>query len=322
MTTASLNSLTSRLGELGPTVISSHISPDPDAVGSAVGLAFLLKSLGIETSVYLADPVPERMQRLLARFAVSHELPDKHIKNLIVVDTASERRLGPQAAELLKGRFVINIDHHFSNSAWGDLSYIQPQASATALIIWQIARSMQLNITPEVANLLYAGLIDDTGGFSYSNTSAEAFICAADLVGCGADPAFVGTELYYSVPERSIRLHALASADLKTTAGGAIAYIVVSRAMLEQAGARLEDVESLVDLCRKMKGVLAAVLFVELADAWKISLRSKVESLNVNVVAEQFGGGGHQAAAGCRLSGDIALVKQQIIAQLEKMLGV
>ena len=313
-----LKDLTAGIAGLDSAIVSAHIAPDPDAIGSSTALALGLARLGKRTSVYLADGVIEKMRPLIRSVAVSNKIPDERASAVLVVDTAAKKRVGDFYADLFtRGERVFNIDHHVSNDGWGDINYIDGQAAAAAVIVFEILKELNVKFDSELANLLYAGLIDDTGQFRYSNTDRRALETAAALVELGAQPYVVANALYYSVPARVQKLRALALSGIKLELGGRAAIVVVTKEILAEAGAKDEDTEGLIDEARALEGTECAVLIRELQlGGWKISLRSKRLDFDVNQIAGKFGGDGHVAAAGCKITGTVEEVRTVLLREI------
>lgn len=294
-------------------LIASHISPDPDALGSCFALQRGLATIGIAGTVYLSEPIPERLQNLFGNAIYTLDAPSRKYPALIGLDTASKKRLGPEFPRLLDyAERVFNIDHHASNEMWGSVNFVRPDVPATAVLVLAVLESLRASIDAQTANMLFAGLSDDTGSFRFSNATETAFAAAARLQRLGAEPEKIANALYFSLPERTIRLRARAMSSLKFVAAGKIALVAVSESLLQEVGAKPEDTDGLVDIARSCEGVVGAVFLRELADGWKASLRSKSSTFDVNAVAAEFGGGGHVAAAGCRVPGPLAEAEQLI----------
>jgi phosphoesterase RecJ-like protein len=252
---------------------------------------------------------------------VVHEIPARTFSALVVVDTASEKRVGPGVGELrTRAERTYNLDHHVSNVGWGERNYIDADAPASALIVWELCRELGVAVVPQIANLLYAGLLDDTGGFCFSNTNARSFRCAAALVDGGADPEKVANALYFNQPLRLLKLHALALQTLSLELGGRVSLISITARGLERCGAKAEDVEGIVDLARRVEGTQVAIFQRELDDGWKFSLRSKDPRIDVNEVAATFGGGGHTAAAGCKITGSEEEARDRVLRRVAEVL--
>lgn len=315
-----LAELGKELKSLKSAIVTSHIAPDADAIGSSAALALALQSAGVKVSLWYGEPVPSRLDALLTEIKPVRELPPK-VDALVVVDTATRARVSGASEELFaRADRVFNIDHHVSNPDWGDVNYLDADAAASAAIVFRLAEAAGFSVTPAMAQLLYGGLLDDTGCFRFSNTTQEALAVAGALVGAGAEPARVAELLYFTVPQRVLQLKALAMAGMRLLCGGKIAFVCITRKELERCGASPEDTEGIIDEARLIEGTAGAVFMRELEEGWKFSLRSKDERLDVNAVAGRFGGGGHRAAAGCKLTGTQQQVEEQILAALDEAL--
>lgn len=296
-------------------LIAGHIAPDADAVCSATALAASLIAKGITAKVYFADQLSSQLKTVSAKVPVVHEVPLEPFDCLIAVDTASETRLGDKYADLRgKAGLCITIDHHVSNEGWGDVNYIDPEAPSTCSIILDILRRIdEALITPAVASSLYAGMMDDTGGFCYSNTTAKSLADASELVAAGAKPHVVSQALYESKSVETLRLTAASMGTLRKIASGEFAVMHVDFKMIKEAGATAADAEGLSNQVKQLHGVKGAIFLRQTPRGWKISLRSKSDDLDVNLLASQFGGGGHRAAAGCTIPGEL----EDVILKLE-----
>ena len=302
-------------------IVSAHISPDADAIGSSAGLALGLARLGKKAAVYLYDPVIEKMRPLVGDAPIVNQLPNVSVDAVVVVDTASRRRVGEDGDGLFKlGKTVVNIDHHISNDNWGDHNYIDSAAAASAIIVYELLSELGNGFDTRISNLLYAGLSDDTGQFRYSNTDKRSLTTAAALVEIGAEPHIVANAMYYSVPTRVQRLRALALAGMQIELGGRAAIVVCTKEMLSEAGAKDEDTDGLIDEARAVEGTDCAILIRELSQGWKISLRSKRLDFDVNRIAGIFGGGGHAAAAGCKIGGSLEQVQAALLGEVKQAL--
>jgi phosphoesterase RecJ-like protein len=219
------------------------------------------------------------------------------------------------ALEGLDGRFLINIDHHYSGRPFADVNWIDPNACATAELIFRLAREAGVPISAEIATCLYAAVLTDTGAFGYSGTNATTFALARELVLAGADPVRISQQIYFSSSTSKMRL--LGAALSKLQQEGTLAWMYVTRDEMDRCGAIDEDCEGLANWLLGIKDVQVAVFFRELADRyqWRASLRSK-GGLNVAEVAERFGGGGHICASGFALPGPLSVATERVLAHL------
>lgn len=284
-------------------LITSHINPDGDAVGSSLGLTRVLRKLGKSSMVWLHDPVPGLYSVLpgAERVHVGTEPPKgfpEQFDAVIVLECPGLERCGLADAITGAGLPVLNIDHHLGNEPYGQVNWVDTAAPAVGVLVHRIARALHIDLDPATADCLYLALVTDTGGFRHSNATADAFDAAADLVREGAAPDKVSQWLYESRPESAVRLQAIVLQSLELHDEGRVATAHIDHDMVEAAGAEPGDSEGLIDIPRSIAGVQAVALFRRLEDGrWKASLRSRGE-VSVERVARRRGGGGHQNAAG------------------------
>ncbi len=282
-------------------LLTSHANPDGDAIGSTIAAARLLRQLGKSATVWLRDPVP-RLYRDLPGSGRIHtgEEPPSHFPDsfdtAIVMECPSTDRTGLEDA--LSNLPLINIDHHLGNELYGSVNWVDTAAPAVGEMVFRIARAMNLAIDRDTADCLYLTLVTDTGGFRFSNTTAETFDAAAELVREGASPETISKWLYESQPEAVLRLVGEMLRTLEVHAEGRVATAWMTREMVARAGAGPGDSEGLIDYPRSIAGVEAVAMFRELeGGGFKVSLRSR-GTVNVERIARRFGGGGHRNAAG------------------------
>lgn len=306
-------------------LLTSHVNPDGDALGSMLGLGLSLESIGKEVLFYNADGVPPHLDFLPHGGRVSASLEDMEgtFDASLILDCTDVGRVGEAfQRELGSGRFgkTVIIDHHHTKRRSADLHVLFPKAGATGEIIYSLLKHLGVNPSPDAATCLYTAILSDTGSFHYSNTSSRVMRAAADLVDLGAVPWKVSEAIYESEPLRKLRLLALALPTLEVSDGGRVASVVVDDAMLRKACCGKADTEGFVNFPRSIKGVYVAVLFRQEEDSkWKISLRSK-GGVNVAEIAEGFGGGGHERAAGCSIDGSLAKVKEAVLSSISEAL--
>jgi phosphoesterase RecJ-like protein len=282
-------------------LLTSHRNPDGDAIGSEIGLKRLLHRLGKETTIWNRDPTPA-VYRPLPGSEEIHAGPEPPagfptaFDAAIVLECTQPDRTGLEGP--LESLPLINIDHHLGNEGYGEVDWVDTSAPAVGAMIFRLAAALGLAIDPETADALLLTLVTDTGGFRYSNTTAEAFDAAAELVRHGARPQTVSHWLYESQPEPMLRLLGEMLRTLELHCGGRIATVSLTREMNEKSGARPGDSEGLIDYPRSIAGVEAVALFRQLDEGgFKVSLRSRGR-LDVQRIADRFGGGGHKNAAG------------------------
>ena len=297
-----------------------HKSPDGDALGSALALAMVLEARDKEVVIYCWDDVPyfyrflpqwQRVKRVRSQEeVVFHPL-------VVGLDSSDLGRL-PFLESKPPGR-VINIDHHPTNTRWGDVNLVEPQVSATGEVVLRLLEMWGVDITPDVATCLYTAIFTDTGGFRFSNTTETSLLACYNLVKRGARPYEIATEVYESYSPGRMRLLGLALNTLSMADDGRIAWILVTRDMMDSTGTGPEDTEEFVNFPKSIKGVEVALLFRETERGVKVSLRSKGR-VDVAAIAFSLGGGGHKAAAGCDLALSMDEALEKVIPVVEEAL--
>lgn len=293
-------------------VLTSHARPDGDAIGSALAFSEILKKMGKLADIVMRDGVPRIYQPLpFASGVVQADRINGNYEAAIVLECDSIQRT---RLEGLEKHFLISIDHHLSGKPFGNINWIDPTAVATAEMIYRLAQTANVKISPEIATCLYTALLTDTGSFMFEGTNDRTFALARELVLAGANPAYCARNVYFGHSTAKMRLLGAALSNLHRE--GPIAWISVSCEQMEQVGAKEEDCEGLVNYALSIQDVEVAVFFRELADGrYRVSLRSK-GNMNVASVAERFGGGGHQCAGGLSLEGPLDNAVEKILTQL------
>ncbi len=296
-------------------LVLSHVDPDGDAAGTALGLAWILREAGKKAQVLLPGGAPELYAFLPGALDIgaSPEEAWAEADAIVSVDATSPSRLAGLAPLLEFGLPVANVDHHPDNTRFGDVNLVDSSACAASLLIWEVARDAEFTVGRDAAECLYTGIFTDTGRFTYSNTDARALEAAAALAARGADSHRVASCVYGTQTVASVRLLAKALDSLEIHADGQAACLVVTRSMLEETGATLEDADGFSNWSRSLQGVKVGVFLRETEDGTiKISFRSN-EGVEIDGVAGRFGGGGHARAAGARVPGPLAQAKQDVL---------
>jgi phosphoesterase RecJ-like protein len=302
-------------------LLTSHLSPDGDAVGSELGLARVLRKLGKGAVVWNRDPAPPLYAPLpgSARIHVGEEPPagfPEAFNAVLVLECPSLDRTGLHEKLSASGLPNVNVDHHLGNQQYGQVNWVDTAAPALGEMIHRLAAALKVGMDEDTATCLYLALVTDTGDFRFANTTAEAFEAAAALVREGAKPETVSQWLHESRPEPSLRLLGDMLQTLERHDGGRIATAVLTREMFTQAGAGAGDSEGLVDYPRSIAGVQAVALLREVgANRWKVSLRSRGD-VDVEQVARRHGGGGHKNAAGFTTDATLPQLRERLVGEL------
>jgi len=293
-------------------LLTSHARPDGDAVGSALACAQILRSLGKQADVVLSDGIPYIYRPLpYADQVMQGSAINGYYETAIILECDS---LARTRLDGLESKFIINIDHHLSGKPFGHVNWIDPQACATAEMIYRLGREAGVKITREIATCLYTAVMTDTGSFRFAGTTDRTFTLAGELVRCGADPVRCAQDVYFANPTSKMRLLGSALATLRRE--GNLVWMHVTRAQIDDCGAFDEDAEGLVNYAISIAGVQVAVFLREMPDKrYRVSLRSK-GAVNVAAIAETFGGGGHYSASGCSLDGPLAVATERVLAQV------
>lgn len=299
-------------------LITTHVNPEGDAIGSELALAISLSSMGKNVSIINQDPVPSKYQFLPWSDKVKTNSNVNEIFDAaFVLDCSSIDRTGSVGRLLNKADIIINIDHHLTNSSFAHISYINSSASATGELVYEIIKKMKIKISKDIAINLYTAIFVDTGSFRYSNTTPSALRIAAELIESGVDPWYISEKIYETEPLKKLKLLALTLGTLEVIFDGRVASIVITKEMLDRTGSTIETTEDLINYPRSIENVEVAVLFREEGDnIYKVSFRSK-GNVNVAKICEKFGGGGHRNAAGCNMYGSLNEVKASIYEVLK-----
>src|SRR3989454_6533898 len=309
-------------------VLTTHVNADGDGVGSEVGLWHLLRARGVNPVIANPTPVPERFHFLLPDGADTSGGAVKQLERaevIVVVDISDLGRLGDLAhAVRTRGVPVVCIDHHVSK---GSLPpgprLLAPEATATAELVFDLASALDWPLSPEAARALYVGILTDTGGFRFSNTSARALRIAGALLERGVDPESIYERVYASAPEGRVRRLAEVLETLVVEPEVGLAWVTVPPDALDRHGATPDDLDGIVEFPRSIAGVRLALLFRQIANGrGKVSFRS-MGGVNAADLAHRFGvgGGGHAKAAGVSFEGSLADVQGKVLAAAREYLG-
>ncbi|MFM2295606.1 MAG: hypothetical protein RLZZ350_2019 [Verrucomicrobiota bacterium] len=302
--------------------IVGHVRPDGDCIGSQLGLALALKAEGKKVTVWNENSIPAKLKFLDRENLFEKPKPGHRFDLVIAVDCASYERLGAVGACVSKRDQLINIDHHVSNTRYGDLNWISSREPSSGELIFRLLKTARWPITKPIADLLFTAISTDTGSFQYATTRPGTFHAGAELVTRGADLAKICDEVYQSYPLSRARLLKHVYSKFKLTHHDRVAYFWLKQADLARTGAESNDTEGLIDHIRAIEPVVVACVFEELEpELTRISLRSKTEKVNVSEICALFGGGGHHAAAGARIPGRPLTTQRRVIAAVKKAIN-
>ena len=298
-------------------LVCSHARPDGDAVGSMLAMGMLLQQLGKQADLLTPDGLPVVYRNLPDADSVSFALSARgRYDAVILLECDGIDRAGLHG---LDRYFSINIDHHVTGSNWANLNWIDHEAVSVGELVYRLVQASGAVVTQQMATCLYTTLLTDTGGFLYGSLRASTFALARDLVLAGADPVRIAQDVCFSAPISKMLILGAALSNLKRD--DRITWLSISNEDMVRACAADEDCEGIVNYALGIAGVEAAVFFRELPESRiRISLRSK-GSINIAAIAEQFGGGGHEFAAGCTVEGPLSLAIERILSPIRSVLA-
>ena len=258
-------------------VISGHVNPDGDCLGSALALAGVLRSLGKQVDVLLVEDVPvEPGLRFLPGFEslIPAERYEGKPEAFVYVDVSVRERIGVGAAIADAADVRLAIDHHAGTEDVAEFNYIDPSAAASTILVWEVMRELGVDPTPEIALCAYTGLMTDTGRFQYQNTDVRAFETAAQMVAAGAQPSLAGREFYQNRALPSLLLEQRMISRMEMLLGGECSFSYITLSDFAECGAENSDAEALIDTLRSVRGVRMACILKERDGFVRGSLRA------------------------------------------------
>ena len=307
-------------------VLTTHVRPDADAIGSEVAMAGLLDQLGKEVRIVNASPVPPRLAFLdpdkkclqLGTQVSEAEALDTDVH--MILDTSAWGQLAEVGRVFKKTAAVkVVIDHHIFAEDLGALNLKDTEAEATGALVFQFAQEMNLAITPTIGTAIFAAIATDTGWFRFPSTTSETMRTIASLIDLGILPAVVYRQLYEHCTLGRIKLVGRALTRMMLDCGGKLAWTYVTLVDYRETGAEPPDTEDLVNECLTVEGIEAAFILIEQTNGnIKASLRSR-SHLDVSQIAGKFGGGGHKQAAGTILPGPLAVAQAKILTAMKTL---
>lgn len=319
MTTDPRERIAARIKGSRRIAVTSHLRPDGDSLCTALALARACEILGKEAAIVNRDetPVP------FSSFPETHrvrigQIDASEFDTVVLLECADVSRSGQEG---LQSAYKINIDHHYSNTPYADINWIDPEAPAVGEMAFELCPFLGITPTPEIAELLYCAIASDTGSFQFSNTTARALGASTELVRLGASPIRVSERLFNNNPPEKIRLLGRVLSTLTMNERGNIACISMFRGDVESLNMNAVDTEDMTTLARSIRGVEMVLFFKEMSpETFRVSLRSKGRA-NAARVAEHFGGGGHVHASGFTAYGPYERLSVEVPRTVEALLA-
>lgn len=305
-------------------IVTSHVNPDGDNIGSSLGMYYFVKKLGKKVAYVLNDEYPNNLMYLYDENIkkISSDI-DERGQIVIALDSGDYSRICIDEDILVSSKEIICIDHHSSNQGYGNLQYIDSKASSTCELVYNVIKryeeiKSQKYIDATIATALYTGLVTDTGNFQYSNTESSSFLMASDLIYRGANKMDVVTNIYQSNTLKYYKILGEALNNLEVI-DEKIAVMTVSKDMMERNNIDYSDIDSITPYSRDIEGVELGIFIKEKEiGEIKVSLRSKT-SFDCTVLAKKFNGGGHMRASGCTiLNSNVVDARKMLIEEAKK----
>lgn len=307
-------------------LISGHISPDGDSLGSMIALVRLLNQAGYQA--YASADV-NALGKLRILEGVEEMIPLRKLKNkkfdlFIAVDCGALSRLPPEIRPYAEKLPKVCIDHHITNDgSFGDAKILDPSASSASELVWRFAKWMEWKLDRASAEALWVGMITDSGRFAYDSTSPQTLRAAGDLMKYGVRTAYFNDLIYCSFSRKSIELKRIAWRSLHIWKNRKVAEVTLTRDDFRSVRGTKADAEDIIEIPRMVAGNEIAVFFYQIPDRTKevrCSIRTR-GNLDATVLAGKFGGGGHRKAAGCTITGTMNSVKRRVRAAIKELLA-
>ncbi|MDD5044712.1 MAG: bifunctional oligoribonuclease/PAP phosphatase NrnA [Candidatus Omnitrophica bacterium] len=303
-------------------LITTHINVEGDALGSELAFAGLLKAKGKKVFILNQDKVPQEYSFLPGTKSVRTELNNFNFDVAAILDCSDLNRSGEIRKVFKKDTFILNIDHHISNSRFAQINWVKPHASSTAEMVYELFKKMRVPLNKNDAMALYAGILTDTGSFRYSNTTYKTHAMAAELLKHGIIPKEVYKHIYQSNTFEDMKVLAGMLSSAERDKRGGLIWFTIPQKVLRQANPHFDFTEHVLSFGRKIKGAEVVALFKEnLGNKYqiKVNLRSQGKC-DVNKIAKYFGGGGHRSASACTINGRLAVVRRDVLSKIKAVL--
>jgi phosphoesterase RecJ-like protein len=308
-------------------LLASHIHPDGDAIGSLVALGLSLKKMGKNVTLFNECPVPKVYRFMKGVEEITMDVEDfSRFDTAVILDCADLVRIGKCSGKVAQIPVVMNIDHHATNTGFGSFKQIDTSACATAEIVYEILKQLDVSLSSEIAEAIYVGVLTDTGSFRFANTTREAFDISREMVNCGVNPYKVADHIYGTYSLGSIKLLHKILGSIEVSQNGKLSILSLTQEMVNETGTHPEDIIGLVHYAKHIKDVKVAALIQEApitgrcdeGTLFHVSLRSD-GSVDVGIIASLYGGGGHPKSAGFSTHLTYLELKRQMFQYAETM---
>ena len=312
-----------KLDEYENIYLTAHVNPDGDSIGSTLALAnFMKDKMNKEVSIVIKDNIPSNFKFLPGVDLIQTDTSNiEGIDLLITLDCGNKDRLALDKRLVDSAKYIINIDHHITNTQFGDINFVDIKSSSTGEVLYDMIKIMNYDLNKEIATCLYVSISTDTGSFKYTNTTSKTHLVASELLEKGIDLETINIELYQKRSLEKTNLLLESMKNLTLLENNTVGVVAVDNDILKSSGAKAQDSELIVDFIRGIDVVnLACVLRPIDEQSTKVSMRSK-KDIDVSKIALVFGGGGHAKAAGCTINANVVEAREIIIKEILKYLG-
>ena len=313
-----LDDILEQINQAEKIVILTHENPDGDAVGSSLAMYHALKAYGKSPDLIIPEH-PRVFDCLPGINEIKTQSDIEHYDLAISLDCATIKMLNGFSKYFENAKVKVCVDHHSTNTMFGDYNYVNPAAPACAQILLVVLEYFGIEITKEIGTCILAGIITDTGGFKYQGVTAETFEFVAWLLNKGVDVSKVYRQVLQTKTKSNFELNRIASDRIEFFENGKIAYTYITKEDEEKVNAENGDHEGIVEIGRDIEGVEVSVFIRQTSKGCKISLRSN-DYVNVSDACMVFGAGGHPRAAGCTIQGTIEQAKEKVLKEVSRLL--
>jgi len=300
-------------------LITSHLNPDGDSIGSSLALALVLKKLGKSVTIMNAEETPKNLTALPHQESINiGKCFEGTCEVIFFIECTEPERSG---LENLPRCLRINLDHHLDNPCYADINLVDTGRAALGELVFELLLEGGFEITRDIVTNLYMAIITDTGSFKHANTSSDTFLTCSRLLKYGIDHTAISNMAFNTFSEKKLKLLGMMLAGSETWKDGKITCIVLRHPMLSKLNIMPSDTEGIIDYLHLLKDMKVGAFIKEFQEnVFRVSLRSRGK-INVAEVAKAFGGGGHVNASGLTIHGTYDQVKQQLFPRLEEALG-
>ncbi len=313
-----LDDILEQINNANTIAILTHENPDGDAMGSSLAMYHALKEYGKNPDIIIPEH-SKIFDCLPGIEEIKKESDIEHYDLAIALDCATIKMLNGFSNYFENAKSKVCIDHHGTNTMFGDYNYVNPDSPACSQILLVILEYFGIEITKEIGTCIVAGIITDTGGFAYQSVTAETFEFAAWLLNKGVNISNIYRKVLQTKTRPNFELHRIANNRIEFLEDGKVAYTYITKEDEEKVGAQNGDYEGIVENGRDVEGVEVSIFLRETAKGWKVSLRSN-DYMNVSDACVAFGGGGHPKAAGCTIPGTLEQAKENILKEVARLL--